>query len=496
MYDIIFNRRNAKLKEREEIWKLVYDSYKGGYDFYKGDYLFKEAKESETSFSARKKRAVYFNQVQPVADLLSGFLFVKEPSRKNTTNAEWIIQNSDKKGKTINEFMKIASAFSLLFTCGVLVDSPVFDPIKYPTMKNRKDANLNPYCVLYLPFDIVDFSVNKEDGQLDWIILKNDYYDNSDYLKDGENKEVRRLWTRSFYQDFEKTNIESRSEIKASKEYEHGLGMVPFKFISWKDDDSDFIGESDFEDIAMISRLIYNKMSEMDIMLASGAIKVLMYPSKDGKIPSSLVSGGISSLTAIPFDGNLGKAPFFDGTKLEEIEPFLKAIEFYISEILKKIGLDTDETKDYVKSGLSKKIDFQKVRTLLTSGSIALQSLEVWIYSTAAKWTKKDNSAEIQYYTQYADEDIALKIDLLTQLLSLPFAKLKKSVYSLMVKHLLTGEMPQSELDEIYTEIDQGEVIDIKKPDTTSSSIESLVSEESTETNNISTTGESLNEQI
>ena len=76
--------------------------------------------------------------------------------------------------------MKITSLYSLLFTCGILIESPSFDPNEVVTIKDRKDRNLNPYMALYMPEQIRDFSVNKNDGKLDWLILDNSYYDNSD----------------------------------------------------------------------------------------------------------------------------------------------------------------------------------------------------------------------------------------------------------------------------------------------------------------------------
>ena len=453
---IIFSRRYPDLKDKETIWKLVYDSYRGGQSYSEGDYLWKHAKESSASFKKRQERAVYFNQIQPLADLLAGFLFLKPPARKSI-DYEWMLKHATKNGqKSLDDFMKTVATYSVLFTCGVLVDSPSFDPNDYPTEKARIDSKLNPFCVLYMPFDIRDFHVG-EDGKLDWIILDNTHYDNSDITQEGVYKNVYRVWTREYYQDFEMQEKGTSGEsITVGDEKPHNLPEIPFRFVNWKDDDSDFMAESVFEDPAMIGKLIYNKLSEMDEMIAAGSFKVLMYPSDDGSIPASLIAGGIGSLSAIPYKGTFSKGPYFDGAKLEDITPFLKAMEFYISEILKKIGLDTDETKDYVKSGLAKKIDFQKVRTLLVSGSTTLSELEMWIFDMTAAWlsSPSGSTAEVTYNTQYADEDIQLKVDLLNELLVHPYKKLREAITTLKVKHLLSGEVPPSDLEEIYKEIE------------------------------------------
>ena len=445
---VFFDRRHSDIADKEEIWQLIYDSYYGGEKYKKGEYLFQHAKEANTSFSARKDRAVYFNQVQPLADLLSGFLFIKPPSRKETETFSFLIDTANKK-KSLNEFMKTVATQSLLYTCGVLIDTPTFDPDTVVTEKDRKDGKLNPYCTLYLPFQIRDFHISKMDGQLDWVSLDNSYTDNSDPFEEPVEVEMYRLWTREYYQDFTQKDEQT---VLAGEEQYHNLGIVPFKLVNWKDDNTDFISESVFEDPAMISRLIYNKLSEMDEMIAAGSFKVLTYPSEDGTIPSGLISGGIGALSAIPYKGEY-KPPTFAGAELGDIMPFLKAMEFYLSEILKKIGMDTDETKDYVKSGLSKRIDFQKMRTLLTSGATTLSELETWIFATVGTWIDKESNVDIHYSTHYADEDIQIKVNMLSELLVLPFKKLRTAVSGLLVKNLLTGELPVKELDEIYKEI-------------------------------------------
>ena len=463
-YDIIFDRRRPELAEKDEVWHLIHNSYHGGTDYQNEGYLYQHAKESPASFTKRKARAVYFNQIQPLADLLAGFLFIQPPSRKRIDKLLYLEKEADSKKKSINEFMKIIAVHSVLFTCGVLVDSPDFNPENIKTAKDRKDADLNPYSTMYLPFQIRDFNISRT-GELEWVLLDNSYLDNTNPLAESVERVVYRLWTKTTYQDFEQLNEETGESIKVGEVFAHPIGYVPFKFVNWKDDNNDMIAESVFEDPAMISKLIYNKLSEMDEMIASGSFRVLMYPTKDGKLPANLVAGGIGALSAIPYDGTFSKAPSFDGAKLEDVSPFLKAIEFYISEILKKIGLDTDETKDYVKSGLAKKIDFQKVRTLLVSGSMALEDLERWIFKTAGMWDKTESKVEIHYTTHYADEDIQTKVDLLSQLLILPFKKLNTAVTGLIVKNLLTGELPQAELEEIYTEIESGNepsVIDVE----------------------------------
>ena len=473
-YDIIFTRRHPFLEEREDIYELIYNSYQGGHTYIDpaNRYLIQNKKESDGSYKARYARAVYLNQIRSLVELLVGILYTKPPTRNVGTDLKWFFDQADDKKRTFDQFMSTVATYSALFTCGVLVDAPEEVP---ENERDRLDRSLYPYCVLYLPFDIIDFNFTQE-GTLDWIILRNDYYDNSDYLSEGVMVEKRTLWTPEYHQSFEK-NPTDRNITVGAVTY-HNLGFVPFRFVNWKDDDPQVINESVFEDPALISKSIFNDMSLLDEMIGSGSFKVLMYPSTDGDVPSSLKLGGIGSLSIIPYKGEY-KPPQFDGARLEDVEPYIKLIEFKISEILKCVGMDTDETKDYVKSGLSKKIDFKKTQALLKAGALSLGELEEWIFRTLRSWeinTINEEAPEVHYITHYDDEDTATKVALFYQLLLLPFEKLRTTATKLIAQHTLTGEVPNTEIEEVIEEIIKGKT----KKDLTVSNLDAVRKENET----------------
>ena len=452
-YEVLLTQRHPELKRKEENWKLIYNSYLGGTSFSEAGYLMKYPKESQKSFEIRKKRAVYFNQLSPVVDMLSGLLYLNEPTREIPKDFEYLTKNinGDKK---INEFMRIVGAHSLMFTCGILVDMPNFDREQIKTMKDVKDSGIQPYATLYMPFRIRDFNI-AADGAVDWVLLDNSYREHSDPFKPGKDITKYTLWTRTYYQDFERADI--RGEITTSGAVPHDLGEVPFRFVAWRDDNNDFISESVCEDIAMVSKLIYNNLSYMDEMLAAGTFKMLAYPTADGDIPESLKSGGVGALSIIPYPIDSSTQPAFIGHSLTEIDPFIKAIEFYMAEVLKKVGLSTDETKEFVKSGAAKKIDFQKMRALLISGALMMGKTEEWIFKTAAKWQgKTEPSVRCDYTASFSDEDLRTEVTMLTELLVLPIKKLRTEVSKLLVKKLLANNLEATTIDEINREIESG----------------------------------------
>lgn len=452
-YEAVFKNRHPVLAEKDSTWRLIENSYLGGTAFVNGDYLVKYPKESPNSFKQRKKRAVYFNQVSPIVDMLSGLLFLHQPDRTIPKFINYL-ESSLSGDKTINEFMRIVAAKSLMFTCAVLIDSPDYDRKNVPSVKARKDQKLNPYAVLYLPFSIRDFNINKDDGELDWVSLDNSYYSHPDPLIEGKTITEYRIWRRNTFQDYTK---DAEGNIVPGEEVSHDLGFVPVRFISWRDDNNDFIGETIFEDIAMISRLIYNDMSYMDEMLASGTFKMLAYPSEKGDMPTAITEGGVGPLGGIPYKGEFAP-PSFIGARLQEIDPFIKAIQFYMSEVLKKVGLSTDETKEFVKSGTAKKVDLQKMKALLHSGAMMMGKLEVWMFNTVLAWeNKKDlqKQVESEYNSGFSDEDLVTEVTLLTELLIHPIKTLRVEVLKLITKKLLAGNLTPEVLDSIYKDIDK-----------------------------------------
>ena len=229
-----------------------------------------------------------------------------------------------------------------------------------------------------------------------------------------------------------------RGDVIPGEQVPHNLGFVPFRFASWRDSNEDFISESVCEDIAMVSKLIYNNFSYMDEMLAAGTFRMLAYPTVDGNIPEAMAQGGVGPLSIITYQLDSSTQPAFIGNGLADIDPFIKAITFYMAEVLKKVGLSTDETKEFVKSGAAKKIDFQKMRALLISGALMMGKLEEWIFQTAAKWEGKNApEVKIDYTSSFSDEDLQTEVTMLTELLVIPIKKLNKEITKLLVKKTL-----------------------------------------------------------
>ncbi len=409
-YSIIASRRNAKLASKDGIYKLLSDSYKGGFAYTHAQppHLEPYEREYQEAFKTRLKRSVYINFIQPICDLLTGFVFKEEPNRSKVPPSVAYITDKASKRKGMNQFMQALCPQATMMTMGVLVDSPSFDPSIYATEADRIAAKLQPYACMYFPWHIRDFACDDQMG-LEWVLLDDSRTEKPDPFKESIHRCIYRLWTKTDYYDFEiKEEGPGKKTVTLVKEYKHNLGEVPFHFVNVRDIEDDHISDSPMEDIGILSKMIYNIMSYLDEMLASGTFKTLFFPvlNKDD-IPDAIKKSGLSESPVATFNGTMSQAPFFAGADLEEIQPFIDSFNLYKLQIFSKVGMDVDRDKTYIQSGAAIGKEFQKTEALLRGISEAMEECEQFIYRMAALWQGEKIEVEVEYTDDYQQADIA-----------------------------------------------------------------------------------------
>jgi len=409
-YEIIATRRNSKLASKEATYKLLADSYKGGIDYINAtpSHLIPYDREYKAAFERRKERSVYINFLQPIVDLLSGFVFKEEPDRKIPPDMQYIVDKASKR-KGLNQFMQALCPQAIMMTMGVLVDSPRFDPKIYETEADRIAAKLQPYACMYYPWHIRDFACDAE-MNIEWVLLDDSRTIKTDPLKGEEHKKIYRLWTKATYQDFEIKEAKQgeKPKVEAGEVYAHNLGEVPFHFVNVRDVEDDHVCDSPMEDIGILSRMIYNIMSYLDEMLASGTFKTLFYPTITKEdIPPEIKKKGVSDSPVATFNGAASHVPFFAGAGLESINPFIDSFNLYKLQIFSKIGMDVDRDKTYVQSGSAIGQEFKKTEALLIGISEAMEEAEEFIIRVAALWEGKKIDPEVEYTDDYQQADVA-----------------------------------------------------------------------------------------
>lgn len=459
---------------KRDIWVQIAKSYSGGIVYKNAEPSYLHAfssREPDSSFRERKKRAVFFNNTQPLADTLTGFLFSSEVIR-NDFKYDYLIEKADKRSG-LTRFMQKVAVNSLLYTCGVLVDSPAFNPEMFPTQADRASAGLNPYAVLYMPWQIRNFYFD-EFGALKALLLDNSTFKNDDFLEKPKINISFRLWTPEYFQDFTSemnaipqdftglnysqiaygVNRPTAKFIEGEK-HPHPCGKIPFHFVNWFDKGDDHFADTIFEDISLFDQAVYNYMSLMDEMLSGGVFKFLFYP---GKAPESISSAGFANCAVIEYDPASSHEPKFDGPALGDVKPFIEAIEFYLRGIKRTLGLDTDQDKSYSQSGEAKKFDFTKVKALLNAGAAAMEETEIKIHEFAGLWEGATEIPEpyIEYRRDFLGDEEEKELAAMFEIVNLPFRKMKEQAARRIADISFSETIEQEELEEIYEDIKGG----------------------------------------
>lgn len=462
---IVSNRRHELLKEKESIYRLVAESYAGGLLYQLGNHLHKYPRENQTTYDARKERAVFLNHVQPLADFLVGLLLTEDTTREVPSILDPFIAKTSL-NKDITLFMQDVILNSLLHTVAVLVDSPSFDRDQVKTKAAETESKLSPYAVIYYPWQIRDYHID-DDGELAWIILDITKPDKTNPLVAPKTTKIYRLWTREQFQDFDITN----NKIGEAKD--HPCGRVPVILVSWKDLDGDGISDLPFEDIAIMDKAIYNLISFMEEGLASSSFKILFYPAQNVKtdIPNAVIKGGLHRLAVVPYNGTVGK-PVFSGPAMDGVDPFLKVIEFYVKEIKAKLGLGDDENRSAPQSGEAKRREFKKTIALLKNAARVMENFETRMFEIALSWygkkvdkipagkkpKKGEPTINVVYNKNFDPADIKESLEELDFVASIPVPIVQKEAWKKIIR-LVFADADDSLIKELV------DSVEAKKPD-------------------------------
>lgn len=436
---VIRDRRHPALQTRDLVDRMIEDNYQGAFKFMRGGYLWRYPRESLRSFDARRKRAVPWLHIRDLADVLGGLLYASAVERKFPLELAFMFERTSQ-SMGLNSFMQTLAIKSSMHTVGLLIDSPEFTSEQVKTKADEEALNLNPFAVMYMPWQIRDFEFD-DNGELQWVMV-----DNSRTISDNPEKartELReyRLWEPGKITDyvFKFTKDEHRGGHHGNQnaekeeievfERDNPTGIIPFRFVNWRDNDGDGLNDGGpFDDAALNDQKIYNFLSYLDETLASVGFKILFYPIKnEDDIPDDILEEGVSGLSVAPYRGDLSHKPTFDGPAVTDVEPFLKAIQEHIKQIYQRFGMDKDQEKAYVQSGIAKAMEFRKAEALLTRAATNMEETEVWMAKTMAKWRGKEVEATATYTKSFKSDEVDTRLARLQMAADMQYQEVKKS---------------------------------------------------------------------
>lgn len=417
-------------------WQFYIDSYTGKGGFEDGSYLIRYPRESDDKFRRRKELAVYPNYVKKIVDTYVSHLFKQAPIRETTPEYESFIQNVDKQGTYIDDFMRRLSKLSLIFgTVLVVIDRPRG---KARTKLEEKELGLSPYAVIKLPYEVESVELD-EYGNISRIVFKENKYfrvfTDMHWIisKDNEGKQV----------------IDSGS---------HELGIVPVVPVRWTDPvlPFDIFSPSFIQDIAQINFDLYNAVSELREILRNITFPVLTLPIRDETTANQLSNLTIGTENFIPFNPDGGGKPDFIAPPPEPAQIYLNYIQFLISQMYKIVNLEFALGAQSGKSGVSLEFEFQQINSLMAGIALHLEQAEYKIAGIVAKWNgEEDFNGKIEYNKDFSFKDLERELknamDALSLQISQTFdAELKKK----MAREILGDYVDEKMLRRIDKEVE------------------------------------------
>ncbi|PKL35863.1 MAG: hypothetical protein CVV44_20315 [Spirochaetae bacterium HGW-Spirochaetae-1] len=442
-YNIIQIRRHDKLDKWSGVFKLNHDSYVSGRVYRDGNYLHKGKNEFSKFYKQRQEIATPRNDIQPVIDILIGYVYSTEPER----NIDGDVKNalfSVAKGKDYARFTRNVARQLKLYPFVVLVDSPS-DVQDFKTKYEKDKYGKNPYCLVYRYDEIRDFSLD-DNGRFTWLLLDNSYVDKTDPL--GKEKKITRytLWMVKNGAVSVRDFIIKDKKVEPQEEMPLAIAEIP-AIIAGKDFfDEDIVETNLIENCSEISKKLYNIDSLIDSILYDGAFKVLRYPLTDfvKELPKGLKSEGLGSVAVLEFDGMCSNAPDFIRAEVDNIQPYLDKAKEMVKEFFKQFGMkDTSETetKYWGDSGVAKSIDFQKTKGILLSIADEMEIIENEIVRYIGMWMNKSvesKSADkkITYNKDFDPDELNDDLNRLYQAMELPYETITKYAVEQIVRKL------------------------------------------------------------
>lgn len=414
----LFTRENPFYTAHKRGWKKSYLAYSGGKSYIE-QALIQHLSEIPDEYQERVKRAYYFNYPRKIARIITQYVLATRPERQNA-DAD-LVEDWNRSGLRVDEVMRQFSTYINVFGVAWLaVDMPTFDGPK--TKADEISEKLRPYCVALSPLAVTDWCYGA-DGQLEWVLVKEKDWDNSNPFADPVEVDIRKLWTR---QDV--TIIRRRSDgYDEESVVEHGLGVVPF--IRKEEVDGYGIDANHwFEDVVDISDAILNNESEAQMNTVKQMFGLLVVSESfansaaarieaaDPEEPKPTVSGIISRSAAIVEsveDKGISRYIAPSGAENATIRAENQAL---IRMMFECIGLAVSKDTKMVESAESKLWDFQNIEQFMRTHADVLEQSEYQAWELMNRWNPAISLPTISYNRNFAVLDLQQSVTTLIEL--------------------------------------------------------------------------------
>lgn len=400
-------------------------------------YLIPYPRESLAKFAARVAVAVYENHLRSAAERFVGYIVAKPPHRQNADGplTAKFVEDADWCGNSLDVFwagfmIEARARGSML----LLIDMPSEIPA---TLAEQAEKRLLPYLTAIKPEDLRHFELNPQ-GLFTKVAIA------ATETINGKQVDVIREWDETSWRVLEGERV--------LREGAHNCGCCPVLAFTERDKFPCF---GTFEQIAKLSRRVYNAHSELDEILRSQTFSLLTY-----QIPAeAAASFDAAKVAAVIGTHNMlthvGDTPAFIAPDSGPAETYMKRIAG-LEAAIRRIGLEIeDSAAQTAESGIAKAIRFQALNSALSSFSTRMQDFERQVWDVVSRLVKQENRVEVSWPTDFTMADIVAELDKLTGMQSGGFSDAVLIAKRKQITQAEFSNLEADELDELLDSLDE-----------------------------------------
>jgi len=461
------DRSHPLYDENINDWELYRSAVKGGEDFINESNLFTHRLEDTEDYDERLERAYYLNFCDSIPSIYNSYIFRNNIERPPDTELEQFRNNTDGKGTSISDFIKLAGYYASIYgVMHIFVDVPESKK-KKPTVADLKNEGIVPYCTMIHPTKLKDFSVD-EFGNFRWIILEYTYYRDLDPgVERVEETHYKVITTEEWWIEDQNGDKIKFEEKERKSEGKNTLGFIPIITLYSRDTgEDDKIGESLLKDIVRINRIIMNWCSCIDEQVERQTFSQLIMPD-DASMDEDEEKGAdplsrISTSSIFTFNPESKHPPAFISPNTESINTIWGLVVDHIKEIFRLSGLQGGTSDLYTsKSGRQSQMNFKGVNASLAEKAATYQKCENDVSRLVYLLLKKDPTIyeDVKYPKTFDIVALGEELDSTIKILERNFSQTLNKTIMKDIARKSIPLAPESIRITVESEIDSGDGI-------------------------------------
>lgn len=454
--------------ERISEWQFFLKSYEGGKQYITSDTIHKHQREHSEDYQDRLKQACYQNYCQPIVDFAGEFIFAqpieRHPDRSLQNGFNDFVINVDKRGTTMNDFMRlIADEVRIFGKMFVQVDMPAMpadiDRTRLSKLRATELGLNSPYFIPIRPTEVLTWNT--------------DMFGNYTYLKrqqcgvsyeGGEFYRYERYyeWTATVVKvsEVDCTNPKEPHLVKSGEIMPHKWGEIPFvDIINRRSKRLDDQGMSTIEDIAYQNNRVVNLTSKLDEFLNRQCFNLLAMETTTSALPTrGTVDGEIGTSNVLEFPDKTKTPPYYLSPPVDPAQFIDAERTNTIREMFRQAAQDvmSEVVGDSLRTGDAQKQAFGRTIPAIAKIADTLQSAEHRLFRLWAKGQGREwKDGKIAYKDDYSITNL---MDIILQLTSI-FTSIKplsptfvREEWKRIVREF-DGKIAQDKMEAIMAEI-------------------------------------------